>query len=79
LADLAAHYQQVDTVKGELVLVIGPPEPVETDEDDVEAMLADLSKSMPTAGAATEAARLTVLPRKVLDQRLLEIKNADGR
>jgi 16S rRNA (cytidine1402-2'-O)-methyltransferase len=79
LADLAAHYQQVENVKGEIVLVIGPPEPVETSEADVEAVLADLSKSMPTAGAATEAARLTGLPRKVLYQRLLEIKNADGR
>ncbi|UWU28367.1 16S rRNA (cytidine(1402)-2'-O)-methyltransferase [Rhizobium sp. WSM1274] len=79
LADLAAHYQQVENVKGEIVLVIGPPEPVETDAADVEAMLADLSKSMPTASAATEAARLTGLPRKVLYQRLLEIKNADGR
>jgi len=79
LADLAAHYQQVENVKGEIVLVIGPPEPVETDEADVDAVLADLSKSMPTAGAATEAARLTGLPRKVLYQRLLEIKNADGR
>ncbi|NKL01952.1 16S rRNA (cytidine(1402)-2'-O)-methyltransferase [Rhizobium leguminosarum bv. viciae] len=79
LADLAAHYQQVENVKGEIVLVIGPPEPVETDEADVDAMLADLSKSMPTAGAATEAARLTGLPRKVLYQRLLEMKNADGR
>ncbi|MBY5799857.1 16S rRNA (cytidine(1402)-2'-O)-methyltransferase [Rhizobium leguminosarum] len=79
LAELAAHYQQVENVKGEIVLVIGPPEPVETDEADVEAMLADLSKTMPTAGAATEAARLTGLPRKVLYQRLLEIKNAHGR
>ncbi|MBY3345371.1 16S rRNA (cytidine(1402)-2'-O)-methyltransferase [Rhizobium laguerreae] len=79
LADLAAHYQQVENVKGEIVLVIGPPEPAETDEADVEAMLADLSKTMPTASAATEAARLTGLPRKVLYQRLLEIKNADGR
>ncbi|NKK81833.1 16S rRNA (cytidine(1402)-2'-O)-methyltransferase [Rhizobium leguminosarum] len=79
LAELAAHYQQVENVKGEIVLVIGPPEPVETDEADVEAILADLSKSMPTAGAATEAARLTGLPRKMLYQRLLEIKNADGR
>lgn len=79
LADLAAHYQQVENVKGEIVLVIGPPEPVETDAADVEAMLADLSKSMPTASAATEAARLTGLPRKVLYQRLLEIKKADGR
>ena len=79
LAELAAHYQQVENVKGEIVLVVGPPEPVETDEADVEAVLADLSKSMPTAKAATEAARLTGLPRKVLYQRLLEMKGADGR
>ena len=79
LAELAAHYQQVENVKGEIVLVVGPPEPVETDEADVEAVLADLSESMPTAKAATEAARLTGLPRKVLYQRLLEMKGADGR
>ncbi|MGO8190156.1 rRNA (cytidine-2'-O-)-methyltransferase, partial [Rhizobium leguminosarum] len=74
LADLAAHYEQLENGKGEIVRVIGPPEPVETDEADGEAMLADLSKSIPTAGASTEAARLTGLLRKVLYQRLLEIK-----
>ncbi|MBB2718685.1 UNVERIFIED_ORG: 16S rRNA (cytidine1402-2'-O)-methyltransferase [Rhizobium etli] len=79
LADLAAHYQEVDNVKGEIVLVVGPPQPVETPEADVEAVLADLAKSMPTAKAATEAARLTGLPRKALYQRLLEMKGADGR
>ncbi|MBX5103742.1 16S rRNA (cytidine(1402)-2'-O)-methyltransferase [Rhizobium lentis] len=79
LAELAAHYQQVENVKGEIVLVVGPPQPAETDEADVEAVLADLSKSMPTAKAATEAARLTGLPRKVLYQRLLELKGGNGR
>ncbi|ANM08797.1 MULTISPECIES: 16S rRNA (cytidine(1402)-2'-O)-methyltransferase [unclassified Rhizobium] len=79
LGELAAHYREVDNVKGEIVLVVGPPEPVETPEADVEAVLADLAKTMPTAKAATEAARLTGLPRKVLYQRLLELKGADGR
>ncbi|MBX5184563.1 MULTISPECIES: 16S rRNA (cytidine(1402)-2'-O)-methyltransferase [unclassified Rhizobium] len=79
LGELAAHYQQVENVKGEIVLVVGPPEPVETPEADVEAVLADLVKTMPTAKAATEAARLTGLPRKVLYQRLLALKGADGR
>ena len=79
LGELAAHYREVDNVKGEIVLVVGPPEPVETPEADVEAVLADLSKTMPTAKAAAEAARLTGLPRKVLYQRLLELKGADGR
>ncbi|MBB4573127.1 16S rRNA (cytidine(1402)-2'-O)-methyltransferase [Rhizobium lentis] len=79
LAELAAHYREVDNVKGEIVLVVAPPQPVETPQADVEAVLADLVKSMPTAKAATEAARITGLPRKVLYQRLLEMKGADGR
>jgi 16S rRNA (cytidine1402-2'-O)-methyltransferase len=76
LLELAAHYENVDNVKGEIVLVVGPPEAKETPEADIEAILADLSKTLPTAKAATEAARLTGLPRKELYQRLLDRKNA---
>jgi 16S rRNA (cytidine1402-2'-O)-methyltransferase len=75
LSDLAAHYETVDNVKGEIVLVVGPPEPKETPEADIGAILADLSRTLPTAKAATEAARLTGLPRKGLYQRLLDMKN----
>jgi 16S rRNA (cytidine1402-2'-O)-methyltransferase len=79
LAELAAHYSGVDNVKGEIVLVIAPPGEKLTPEADLEAMLVDLSKSMPTAKAAAEAARLTGLPRKDLYQRLLDIKARDGQ
>lgn len=79
LGELAAHYAGVDNVKGEIVLLIEPPGEQVTPEADVEAMLADLSKTMPTARAATEAARLTGLPRKDLYQRLLDLKARDGR
>jgi 16S rRNA (cytidine1402-2'-O)-methyltransferase len=34
---------------------------------------------MPAARAAAEAAKLTGLPRKELYQRLLDMKDADGR
>jgi 16S rRNA (cytidine1402-2'-O)-methyltransferase len=78
LAELAAHYEEHDNVKGEIVLVIGPPKDEPASETDVEAVLADLSKALPTARAATEAARLTGLPRKVLYQKLLDMKAADG-
>ncbi len=78
LAELAAHYEERDNVKGEIVLVIGPPKDEPASETDVEAVLADLSKALPTARAATEAARLTGLPRKVLYQKLLDMKAADG-
>jgi len=76
LGDLAQDYAD-KTVKGEIVLVIGPPAPdAAPDAADVDSLLAELSATMPTAKAATEAARLTGLPRKDLYQRLLELKGA---
>lgn len=74
LAELAAFYDTVDNVKGEIVWLVGPPQERLTPEADIEAMLRDLSKTMPTAKAAAEAARLTGLPRKDLYQRLLDMK-----
>ena len=80
LAELSAHYGDVDNVKGEIVLVIGPPPEMATPEADVEAILLDLSQSLPTAKAAAEAARVTGLPRRDLYQRLLSMKaRGDGR
>jgi 16S rRNA (cytidine1402-2'-O)-methyltransferase len=76
LGDLASDYAD-KTVKGEIVLVIGPPAPdAAPDAADVDSLLAELSNTMPTAKAATEAAKLTGLPRKELYQRLLELKGA---
>jgi 16S rRNA (cytidine1402-2'-O)-methyltransferase len=74
LADLAAHYEGVENVKGEIVLLVAPPEERVTPEADVEAILVDLSKTMPTAKAAAEAARITGLSKRDLYQRLLEMK-----
>ena len=76
LGDLAQDYAD-KTVKGEIVLVIGPPAPdAAPDAADVDSLLAELAGTMPTAKAATEAARLTGLPRKDLYQRLLDLKGA---
>ncbi|MCO5732701.1 16S rRNA (cytidine(1402)-2'-O)-methyltransferase [Rhizobium sp. SSA_523] len=78
LGDLAQQYQDA-TVKGEVVLVIGPP-----DYDDVPAavdvdiLLKELSQSMPATKAAAEAARLTGLSRRDLYQRLVELKDGDA-
>ena len=79
LSELAAYYQENDNVKGEIVLVIAPATEKPTEPEDVDAILADLSGSMPTAKAAAEAARLTGLPRKELYQRLLELKAGNER
>ncbi|MBO9192741.1 16S rRNA (cytidine(1402)-2'-O)-methyltransferase [Rhizobium sp. 16-449-1b] len=79
LAELAAHYADVDNVKGEIVLVIGPAPERAIEETDIDAILADLSQTLPTAKAAAEAARITGLPRKELYQRLLDRKAGDAR
>ncbi|WP_254007719.1 16S rRNA (cytidine(1402)-2'-O)-methyltransferase [Rhizobium sp. L1K21] len=72
---LAADYEG-QSVKGEIVLVIGPPEvPEPPGEADVDAILRDLIADMPTSKAATEAAKITGLPRKDLYQRLLDMKD----
>jgi 16S rRNA (cytidine1402-2'-O)-methyltransferase len=78
LTELAVFYEAVEHVKGEIVLLVGPPAESVAAEADVEAILGDLSKTLPTAKAAAEAARLTGLPRKDLYQRLLDMKERHG-
>ena len=76
LAELKAFYDEGATVKGEIVLVIGPPDaPAAPEADDVDAILRKLVKDMSTGKAATEAARQTGLNRKDLYDRLLELKD----
>ncbi|WP_409529865.1 16S rRNA (cytidine(1402)-2'-O)-methyltransferase, partial [Shinella sp.] len=80
LGELAAHYAQAGAVKGEIVLVIGPPgEAAAPEAEDVDRLLAQLVKDMPAGKAATEAARQTGLPRRDLYQRLLDLKDGDAR
>jgi len=78
LAELKAFYVEGATVKGEIVLVIGPPDaPAAPEAADVDAILLKLVKDMSTGKAATEAARQTGLNRKDLYDRLLELKDRD--
>ncbi|MCA1438784.1 16S rRNA (cytidine(1402)-2'-O)-methyltransferase [Ensifer sp. IC4062] len=78
LGELRAFYADGANVKGEIVLVVGPPDakPVPK-EADVEALLSALAQDMPMGKAATEAARRTGLPRKELYDRLLARKKRD--
>lgn len=75
LGELAAGYEN-ETVRGEIVLVIGPGATPAPADEDVEALLAKLARDLPAGKAATEAARLTGLPRKDLYGRLLAMKAA---
>lgn len=77
LGELAAYYQD-QSVRGEIVLVIGPGSPPPPpSESDVDALLSKLVADLPAGKAATEAARLTGLNRKDLYQRLLAMKETD--
>lgn len=78
LGELAAAYEG-ENVRGEIVLAIGPgsqPLPTET---DVDALLGKLARDLPAGQAATEAAKLTGLPRKDLYARLLAMKAPSPR
>jgi 16S rRNA (cytidine1402-2'-O)-methyltransferase len=75
LGELAAHYARLDTVKGEIVVVIGPPQAQPASMDEAEALLRELLQELSPGQAATEAARRTGLPRRQLYQRLLEMKD----
>ena len=79
LGDLAAHYGDGHTVKGEIVFVIGPPgEAPAPEAADVDRLLTVLVKDMSAGKAATEAARRTGLPRRELYQRLIDLKGGDA-
>jgi 16S rRNA (cytidine1402-2'-O)-methyltransferase len=74
LADLAEQYEE-QSVKGEIVLVIGPPEEAAPPEAaDVDNILRDLAATLPAGKAASEAAKRTGLPRKELYDRLMALK-----
>lgn len=73
LVELAQAYADA-TVKGEIVLVIGPPGEKEPDEIDIDALLLKLATDMPASKAAQEAARQTGLARSELYERLMALK-----
>lgn len=65
-------------VKGEIVLVIGPPLQKDVDlDEDITPLLTRLASEMSTSQAASEAARITGRARKDLYQQLLALKS-DG-
>ena len=78
LTELAHHYAAADTPKGEIVVCVGPPLPVEQSAGDVDALLLSLAKDMPASKAAAEAAKMTGQSKQALYRRLLELKDSAG-
>ncbi len=74
LGDLAARYAE-ETPKGEIVVVVGPPdEAVKPEVTDLDALLREALERLPVAKAAKEVAATTGLDRHDLYARALELK-----
>jgi len=81
LAELAAHYQEAGAPKGEIVVVIAPPD--ETDaavsadalDDQIKAALRNLS----VKDAAEAVAAATGMKRRAVYQRALELSGQQGK
>ncbi|MBX3428044.1 MAG: 16S rRNA (cytidine(1402)-2'-O)-methyltransferase [Hyphomonadaceae bacterium] len=75
LGELAAHYAESGGPKGEIVVVIGPPEAKGEVSDDVLDTFLLRALSRGVKEAASEAARDLGVPRKRAYQRALELKD----
>jgi 16S rRNA (cytidine1402-2'-O)-methyltransferase len=74
LSELAARYDDAPP-KGEIVIVVGPPEEApKASIEDADALLVDALKRLPAAKAASEVAKATGLQKRDLYARALELK-----
>lgn len=80
LSALAAEYAAEQPPRGEIVVVVGPPEPaVAPTGDALDALLIEALASAPVKQAAGDVAAATGVPRRELYARALALKGADGR
>ena len=75
LGDLADAFKARESLKGEIVVVVGPPEAAAPQAAELDTLLLSLSRDMPASKAAAEAARLTGGSRPELYRRLLALKS----
>ena len=75
LADLATHYAENGPPKGEIVVLIGPPEKIEASEESIDAALTEALKSQSVKHASAEIAELFGLPKRNVYQRALALKD----
>ncbi len=80
LGELAAHYAQAGAPRGEVTLLVGPPQDIEADFGKIEEALQAALPFMPLKAASDMIAALTGAPRKqVYDLGLQKKKNAQGQ
>jgi 16S rRNA (cytidine1402-2'-O)-methyltransferase len=76
LEDLAAHYAQAGAPRGEVTIIVAPPQEQVVDSAKIDAALRAALEFMPVKAAANLIADLTDSPRKALYARALELKDA---
>lgn len=73
LADVLAQVEARDSIKGEIVVVLGPPVEQEVGEEDIDAALVAALKKMRVKDAASDVAEKFNLPRKEVYTRALAL------
>lgn len=81
LLELAAHYKETAEPKGEIVLVVGPPDPdAETISDEtIDTLLRNALKKFSVKDAASLIANETGLPKREIYQRALALTDGKKR
>lgn len=77
LDELAAHYKAEGPPRGEIVIVVAPPQDVQTDDATLDTALAVAMKTQSASRAAADVARALGIPRKRAYARALELAPAD--
>ncbi|MBC2884242.1 16S rRNA (cytidine(1402)-2'-O)-methyltransferase [Ochrobactrum sp. CM-21-5] len=79
LGELVKQFDGEDRIRGEVVLLLGPPsgEAIPQSEADIDKLLLSLAQELPPSKAAGEAARMIGGQKAVLYQRLMQLKSAD--
>lgn len=78
-AELVTYYEAHGVPKGEIVIVVGPPEERAFNAEQIEALLKDALKSMSTKDAAAEISRVSGVPKKELYQKALNMMEVKKR
>ena len=76
LADGLMAYYDANPPKGEIVLLVGPPEAHAPSDVDADAMLREAMTTMKASQAAAQVSKATGLDRKALYARAMEIKGS---
>jgi len=74
ISDLAARYSETPP-KGEIVLLIGPPDSDAPEQGDIDAALAEALDRLPASKAAGEVAKRFGADRKLIYARAMEMKD----